>query len=113
MSEEMPWQSFCEDVSILMLGSNMQDTNVTNLNFFVNKMDIKFNMFGSLMLDWVAREVDNRNIVTENHSRRANGKMKLKKEITNPTSLGYNVGNPTILGLSTGSRNSILSFGRP
>lgn len=43
---------------------NMKNTNMTNHNLFLNKMNIHLNMFDVLVLNWVIRKIDCTDIVT-------------------------------------------------
>ena len=91
----------------------MKYTNIPTLHFFPNKMYVHLNMFSALMVNWVAQQINNTNIIIINKSGRRNGKMKLKKYVTKLASLKNNISHTTTFSLSTGLRNRRLALSRP
>ena len=57
-------KSFCEDVSKLLFGSHKRSGDLSSFNFFFYEVSISFNMFGSIMLNWIVSNVDGDFIVT-------------------------------------------------
>jgi hypothetical protein len=64
-------------------------------------------------VEWVGRHVDGRLVVIVDKCGGMKRTMKLRKKLTEPTTLGNNMSHSPILSLSTGARNPSLALGRP
>lgn len=91
----------------------MENTNLTNSNHVTDKIHINLNMFGSLMLNRVGRQIDGTNIITVDKSGSRKRKMQLTKKVTKPCSLSYDISNTPVLGFDTRTGDGVLSLGRP
>jgi hypothetical protein len=47
------WKAFGENIRDLVSGWYMKDANFTSSYLFANEVDVHFNVFRSLMLNWV------------------------------------------------------------
>ena len=66
--EDRSGQPFGEDVSVLRGRRDMHNTDITEADAFVNKVQVNLHMLGTLMLDRVAGEIDHADVVTINNS---------------------------------------------
>jgi hypothetical protein len=53
----------------------MENSDLTPNNFFTNEMNVHLNVFRSLMLNRVTREIDSTDVVTVYHGGLMNGTM--------------------------------------
>lgn len=112
MREKLQRKIFSEDISNLKSRRNMKNMNVTMSNFFTNKVNVQFNVFGTLMLNKIIIKINNTNVVTVNQSSFLNWTMKFQQKILKPTRFRDYISNTPIFGPSTRARKSRM-FGGP
>jgi len=66
--EQRFWKAFSKDVCILVSCRHVQNMNLTKCNFFSNEVNIHLDMFGTLMIHGVSREVYGTYVVTIDHN---------------------------------------------
>jgi hypothetical protein len=86
----------------------MEDADLTDGNFPLNKMKINLHMLGALMLNGVGGEVHNADIVAVDEGAPRRRGLELAEQLTQPGGLSHAVGNGTILGLSAGAGDDSL-----
>ena len=62
-------EAFSKDISKLLRGGDVKDTNVTKLDLVTNKMNIDLNMLCLLVLNVISSKIDGADIVTINQDR--------------------------------------------
>lgn len=82
------------------------------LNFLPHKMNVKFNMFGVLMLYCFYGEINYRNIISV-HCGNVYANMELIKKVRSPTYFGYDIQNPYIFDFGIRSRSCDMLFRGP
>jgi hypothetical protein len=60
-------------------------------------VNVNLYMLGVFMLHRICRHVDGGDVVTEDKRSRANGAMKLLKQLAHPTALGHSMGHNAVL----------------
>lgn len=60
----------------------MKNLDVTKGDPFTNEVKVNLNVLSALVLNGVARHVDDADVVTVNHCSTAQGGMKFKEELT-------------------------------
>ena len=79
-------------------------------NLVPDEVEIEFNVLRALMLDWVASQIDDGDVVSVDQSGLLKRATELKKEIAEPRALGDNVGNTSVLCLGAGARHDRLTL---
>ena len=59
-------QTLGKNISILITRRHMKHSNLTRNNQITNKMNINLNVFGTLMLNWIAGQINGTYIITVN-----------------------------------------------
>lgn len=80
IQKELYWKAFGKDITNMKMRENMRNMHMSTSDLFTNKMNINFNLFCVLMLDWIMREIDNINIITIDKSYFGDRTVKLQKE---------------------------------
>jgi hypothetical protein len=91
----------------------MQDTDITDGNVFPDEVEVDLNMLNMLVLNEIAGEVDDVDIVTVDESALRQWSMELLDELLEPTSFSHTIGCGAILSLSTRVGDDVLTFGGP
>ena len=86
------------------------DTNLSSFHLFTDEENVHFNVLGTFMINWVARQINSTHIITINNTGRRDQTSKLKKTIAKPTSLRNNIGNTMVFGLSIDLDNVVCRF---
>ena len=80
----------------------MQNLQITDGDPFTNEVKINLDVLGTLMLDWVGRNVESTDVVTIHQCGTAKGSTKLLEELAQPCRLGDSISHCAILSFSTG-----------
>ena len=86
----------------------MKNPQCTDGHFLTHKVNIKFNVLGTTMLNRIDGEVNSTHVVTVNNCGSVNGTFQLLKKIAKPTCLCYGCCDDTVFRLCTRMRNSGL-----
>ena len=74
---------------------------MTELHFLAHKMDIKFDMLGSPVMNWVLREVDRRDVVAIDDCGLVDMHKQLAKQIAQPAAFSRGIGYGPVLRFAT------------
>jgi hypothetical protein len=91
----------------------MENSDLSKSHLLSNKMDVNLDVLRATMLNWIGHHVNGAHIVTIDKRGRPHQKMQVLKELAGPIALGNNMCHRSIFNLSTRSRHSGLSLGRP
>jgi hypothetical protein len=80
----------------------MEDTQFTELNPFANKMDVKLDMLRALVMYWIGRHVDSRNVIAVHHSSLRDAAVELTKELPEPDAFRGGIGHGSIFCFCAG-----------
>lgn len=69
----------------------MKNPDVANDHFVTNKMNVKFNVFGLLVFNWICRHIDEIDVVTIYKSGKSKSRVEFSWEITKPCCFGNDV----------------------
>lgn len=75
----------------------MKNPDVADCHFVTTKINVMFNVLGSLVLKWICRHVEGTDVVTIYKSGGLERRMELLKEIVKPRCLSNGIGEATIL----------------
>ena len=81
----------------------MQNLQITDGDPFTNEVKINLDVLGTLMLDWVGRNVESTDVVTIHQCSATERGMKLLEKLAQPRCLSNTISYCTVLGFSTGS----------
>jgi hypothetical protein len=90
----------------------MEDADLTDGNFLLDKMKINLHMLGTLMLNEVSEEVHGADVVAVDKSAPRRRRLELMEQLPQSSGLSHIVGNDTILDLSAGAGDDGLPLGR-
>jgi hypothetical protein len=79
----------------------MYNPEFTDGHQLANKVYAEFNMFSSLMVNWVRREIHHTDVVTVNNRRLLRLNVELPEEVPQPPALRCGVSYTTVFGFVT------------
>jgi hypothetical protein len=91
----------------------VEDTNIPDGNALVDKVKIKLNMLGALVLNGVGGEVDDADVIAVDQSGPSQGDVQLHKQLSKPTRICHTVGHGVVLRLSARTGDDILTLRGP
>jgi hypothetical protein len=79
----------------------MYNPEFTDGHQLANKVYAEFNMFSSLMVNWVCREIHHTDVVTVNNRHLLRLNVELPEEVPQPPALRSGVSYTTVFGFGT------------
>ena len=83
----------------------MKNSNITELDPLANKMNVQFDVFGALVMNWVGRHVYLRDIVAVGDGGFGDRALELAEQLTKPDALRCGVGDSAVFSFGTGPRD--------
>ena len=87
VEEQRRWETLGEDVCNLARAGNMSDAEFPNDDLLPDKVNIKFNVLCTSVMNWVPRHVHGRDVVAVGHCCRGNFAEELFEQMTKPGAL--------------------------
>ena len=86
------------------------NSNITELDPLANKMNVQFDVFGALVMNWVDRHVYLRDIVAVCDGGFGDRALELAEQLTKPDALRHGIGDSAVFSFGTGVRHRGLAL---